>query len=85
LFAPNLLRIDEIYVDGNNAGTIQCVGKVSFHSGLSLAQIGNFAGAPTYQGILSVEFYSLPLSRPEVSVGMTKSKTYPIKSACNSK
>jgi hypothetical protein len=75
----------KFYVDGNNAGTTQCVGQVSFHSGLSLAQIGNFAGTPTYQGIASVEFYLRPLSRPEVSVAMTKSKTYPIKLVCNSK
>jgi len=64
---------------------MQSVGKVSFHSGLSLAQIGNFAGTPTYQGVASVEFYLRPLSRPEISVAMTKSKTYPINPACNAK
>jgi hypothetical protein len=64
---------------------MQSVGKVSFHSGLSLAQIGNFAGTPTYQGIASVEFYLRPLSRSEIYVAMTKSKTYPINPACNAK
>jgi hypothetical protein len=73
------------YVDGNNAGTPQAAPQNSFHSGLSLAQIGYFAGAATYQGIASVEFYLRPLSKPEVSAAMIKSKTYPINRAFNAK